>query len=336
MIGHYMLNTTNYHTNKMFNDEQFNKSKTGIVEIVSRNKTIRPKKDDEIILLGYQNNRGSNVKADNYVLKYKVKVDSVEPFEFASNSDLNRNELAQKEKAENKGERLIFYNHKINLINKGEFEETPYLEDYTYSLLGVENYKDPQRHFANKITALNKNDFETLYKERIYASRTVLGRLIHALPQENRLEFILIAMEEFNTPELKDITCSRGLRFLNDYLNNHILELGKFLIASKSILEKDLSGIIDPSSIGFNNEGFRDKDDLFDKIDVFEEALMVSEISSGDTILKQAELFEEVLAYSETAQNTIKDILENHQRTNSEIRFNELFEKKRWPINIRI
>jgi hypothetical protein len=160
--------------------------------------------------------------------------------------------------------------------------------------------------------------------------------LIHALPQENRLEFILIAMEEFNTPELKDITCSRGLRFLNDYLNNHILELGKFLIASKSILEKDLSGIIDPSSIGFNNEGFRDKDDLFDKIDVFEEALMVSEISSGDTILKQAELFEEVLAYSETAQNTIKDILENHQRTNSEIRFNELFEKKRWPINIRI
>jgi hypothetical protein len=113
MIGHYMLNTTNYHTNKMFNDEQFNKSKTGIVEIVSRNKTIRPKKDDEIILLGYQNNRGSNVKADNYVLKYKVKVDSVEPFEFASNSDLNRNELAQKEKAENKGERLIFYNHKI-------------------------------------------------------------------------------------------------------------------------------------------------------------------------------------------------------------------------------
>ncbi|WP_179334564.1 hypothetical protein [Winogradskyella costae] len=331
-----MLNTTNYHTNRMFNDEQFKLSKAGVVEVVSKNKTIRPEKDDEIILLGYQNNKHSNVKADNFVLKYKAKVESVSPAEYAKSSDLNQRERDEKEKALKKGESLIFYNHKINLINKGEFEETPYLEDYTYSLLGIENYKDPQRHFANKITALNKNDFETLYKERIYASRTVLGRLIHALPQENRLEFILIAMEKFNTPELKDITCSIGLRFLNNYLNNHILELGKFLIASKAILENDLLDVIDSSSIGFDNDGFRDRTGLTDKLDVFEESLKMSEINSGDTIIQQAELFEEVLAYSEITQSTIKDILENHQRTSSEIRFNKLFENRRWPINIKI
>ena len=93
-----MLNTTNYHTNRMFNDELFNKSKAGIVEVISKNKTIRPKKDDEIILLGYQNNLNSNAKADNYVLKYKAKVASIAPSEFAKPDDLNKRERDQKEK----------------------------------------------------------------------------------------------------------------------------------------------------------------------------------------------------------------------------------------------
>ena len=334
MNSHFMINITPGHAKKVFSDDEFDLNGVGVVEVVSKNNKIRPRKDDEIILLDYLNDK-SRVKADNYILKYKATIDSVELPTIALDSDLNRRELTKKENARKKGDSLIYYNHKINLIYNGIFEENPNLEDYTYSLLTIDNYKDPQRHFSNKITALNKNDFETLYRERIYATRTVLGRLIHALPQENRLEFILNAMEKFNTPELKDVTCSLGLRFLNDYLNDHILELGKFLIASKSIMEEELSDFLDPSLIGFDYEGYIDSTGLSGTLPILEDnSELIQNI--GDNIFAQAELFKDALAYYGNAQTTIKVILDNQQRSQSEIRFNELFEKKRWPINIRI
>ncbi|MBQ0786582.1 MAG: hypothetical protein KBT69_03720, partial [Oceanihabitans sp.] len=81
--------------------------------------------------------------------------------------------------------------------------------------------------------------------------------------------------------------------------------------------------------------GYIDYTGLKDGFDIFEEDSVLVQ-NMGDNIFEQAQLFEEALAYYENAQSTIEEILNNQQRTQSEVRFNELFNNKRWPVNIRI
>jgi hypothetical protein len=87
------------------------------------------------------------------------------------------------------------------------------LDDYAYSLQRIFRYQNPERQFRRTFTALETEDIVTLEKEWIFISRTILGRLINALPRLNKLEFVSQAILEFNTDDLRKVSYTNGLRF---------------------------------------------------------------------------------------------------------------------------
>ncbi len=191
--------------------------------------------------------------------------------------------------------------------------KTNSITDLSYSLLRINSYIKPQNHFKHQLTTVNKNDYETIVKGLIYISRTAFGKIVNSLPHPYKLEFKLLAIQEFKKDELINVEYIKLLDFLHKYLDNKILSKGRILIETDKLIKKKLSDIIPVSDIGFYGKNKEGKI-VYDSID------------------EQARIFREL--FDIDANNEIINEIKKAIKENKEIenRFNKLFKRKPLPL----
>jgi hypothetical protein len=210
-----------------------------------------------------------------------------------------------------------YFRHTIPVKIHKKFLENNLLDEYMYSLIAVRNFSNPSIHFRHKVTSLNHNDYETIDRQMIYVTRTVFARLINALPRENRLDFVMKSIAEFDTVDLRTVPFLKAIDFLKIYVEENFLSQGRLLLGIDSLLNK-----------GFTN--------LKLPIEQFSFASPDESKFIEDNILKQASLFRELFSIDENFNliNKVLKGLPNNKET--EERFNALFRNKAWPIILRI
>lgn len=249
--------------------------------------------------------------------KYQMSSKGVIERITTQESALSDSEIANNNKRKQLGKPpLKFFSHVLNFKEAKPFNRNKYLDDYTYSLIKIyKRYLQPVRHFSRQITKLEKSDFETLEKEKIFYERTVFGKLINALPYQNRLEFILYSLKEFDKPDIKNIPISDAVPFLKKFVESGIIEIGKLLISSKEMINSLQDTFTNGIDIGFIDENIPGNKNF--KVDL---------------LIPQAELFENLFEISDFKSVYSSQVLTSLKPDLS--RFNKLFGKRSWPVDI--
>ncbi|UCH97183.1 MAG: hypothetical protein JSV88_10125 [Candidatus Aminicenantes bacterium] len=276
------------------------------IDIISRWANIGISKEDNYILL-------KEYKLKKFVFEHYGKVKKVAnpiPLPFsAAEERINRRREALG---------LLPWPHRnkhtIKISPKQDLKENNRFDDFAYSLLTVENHLKPISHFRRQYREICDADFETIKKGWIYISRTAFGKFANAMPQENKMQFMLYVTEKYNTISFKDIDYSKLFDYLYNYIEGHILSQGKLLVETKKILKKELS---DP--------------DL--KIPVEEIGFVDEERGTYDLVQEQAERFQ-TLFDLDPAFTLKKRIEKEIQQNKQEPRFYEVFKDKTWPLHI--
>lgn len=192
--------------------------------------------------------------------------------------------------------------------------ENNQFDDLTYSLYSIHNYVKPISHFQHQLTIVGEKDFETIEKGWIYLYRTLFGKIANVLPFENRFEFSLMVSREYKTVHFKGLPYEELLKKLIDYIEVRIHGRGH-LITNTSIMLKTIGEKIneDLSPVGFIP---------YERSD--------GRAKHGDEIMTQARLFESLFtAYKELDITSIFMKKDPHSE-----RFNKLFERREWPLNL--
>lgn len=193
-----------------------------------------------------------------------------------------------------------------------KLEKNNRLSELEYSLPVVENYNNPEVHFQQQFRNMPDKDYETVVNGWVYASRTVFGKLINALPRQNKLEFMIQAMDNFSTIDFRNTSIIAGLEFLYDYIDRRILSRGRLLVATDSIINKELKDLLPPSNIGF----------------IDPDTNSIQNISTQAKIFKSLFDIEKEKSLRKSLQDTIK------QNQNLEMRFQKLFIRRPWPVDL--
>ncbi len=258
------------------------------------------------------------------------KIGPVVPIEFSA-YEKEQNEIRAK-----KDQPLLpqQYFHPFVLKAEGEIEETRKLNDYTYSLLSVYSYLNPQKHFQQQYRKILVEDYETITKEQVFIARTAFGNLINALPKESKYDFVLYAIEEFGTVEFKGMDFIKVYKFLWEYINENILSQGRYITSAHEILGGSLSKVGVPvSQVGFISYDEDGKDVL--KSDVKGQALLIPD-KVGDSISIQSEYFKDL--FKEIGNNKFSSaILEKITiGDKDEEYFKRIFSNKLWPVDMNV
>jgi hypothetical protein len=204
------------------------------------------------------------------------------------------------------------YHYRIISDSFESYKKYNELDDYAYSLQRIFRYQNPERQFRRTFTALETEDVVTLEKEWIFISRTILGRLINALPRLNKLEFVSQAILEFNTDDLRKVSYTKGLRFLKDYIEEEILAKGRYLTSTRDLLENTLKQVVGKEDLGF-----------------------LLENEKTESIATQALLFDRVFALESTFKTLETNLVRAQEmNVNSELHFARVFRGNRWPIDL--
>jgi hypothetical protein len=189
------------------------------------------------------------------------------------------------------------------------------LEDYTYSLLAIENYGMPYNHFKKKYTSLSSNDYQTIIQGIFFISRTVFGRLFNCLPRENQFEILLNLSESYPVEKLRELGFINPILFLRNYIQENIIESGKYLVHSNNSIKRILE----------------ERQEIHSEIGFIED-----EFSLPDKLSIQAGYFEELfgLEYDLELINELTDQIQQNKEI--EERFEKLFKKRKWPINVSL
>ncbi len=204
------------------------------------------------------------------------------------------------------------YDHYFKFKVEEVLNENNKLSELEYSLPIISNYLNPTVHFQNQYRTLEKNDYETIIKGWVYATRTVFGKLVNALPRQNKLEFMIESIDNFSTIDFKQISLVDGLDFLYKYIERRILNRGKLLVSIDNILNNSLGHLLPAKSIG----------------------LIDPESTKIQNINTQAQIFKDIFAL-ERGKN-LQTSLDETVKKNSELeaRFQKLFSRKTWPIDL--
>ncbi len=204
------------------------------------------------------------------------------------------------------------YLHKFEYKIESRLEKNNLLSELEYSLPFVDNHNKPAVHFFQQYRNIPSTEFETIVNGWVYATRTVFGKLVNALPRQNRLEFALHAMDRFQTIDLSSINILIGLNFLFEYIEKRVLSRGRILIATDKLLHSHFKDQIPPNEVAF--------------IDPDTEVKL--------NISAQAALFQKLFELE--GQHTIETFLEKTVRENPEIeaRFQKIFKRRSWPIDL--
>jgi hypothetical protein len=281
MANHFVFNITPEHAT--LNQEN--------IQLDNFDKILKVKANDTFVTLD---------KNDEYVFNYYGKI----------SGDIVTTEiqLNDKDRKKKKGKK---YRHSIPISLQNLNEK---LDDYQYSLIAIHNHKNPYVHFRRKYTILSDEDYKTITKRLIYLSRTTFGRLYNCMPIDNQLDSILSMFNEFEMTDLKEIGFPKAIKFLKKYIDENIVETGRYITAIKIILDTDLKHFDLSQKLCFSSE----------------------EGKSKLQINKQAILFEEL--FNLKINLSLVDRLEEEISLNneSENRFDKLFNKRTWPVNVRI
>jgi hypothetical protein len=207
------------------------------------------------------------------------------------------------------------YLHRIGLAETKALTENNVLGDLAYSLRLVFRYIKPYKHFESQYRKLPKEDFETIEKGMLYVARTGFGKLINAIPRENRLEFTLLAMKEWNTIDFRKVPYLEGLDFLQAYISQNFLQKGRILVGIKQLLSERLSQV---EGLQVQQVGFTDSD------------------GKEDNVYTQATYFEELFKQDDNFDLIAKIKAGAVSNDETESRFQKLFKSITWPIDISI
>jgi len=204
------------------------------------------------------------------------------------------------------------YHHHFNFKVEKTLHKNNRLSELEYSLPVVENYNKPETHFQSQYRTLVTNDFETIVNGWVYATRTVFGKLINALPRPNKLEFMIEAMDHFRTIDFRNTSLLDGLEFLYHYIDKRILSRGKLLVATDKILKSELSNLLPADQIGF----------------VDPQTMTIFNIND------QAKIFNSLfkLESERSLKQSLQDAVENNRGL--ETRFQKIFKRRSWPVDL--
>lgn len=206
------------------------------------------------------------------------------------------------------------YHHYFEMRIRKPLKETNLLSDLEYSIKAVDRFNNPIVHFQQQFRELDEKDFETIVKGWIYTARTAFGKLINSIPRQNKLEFMLQAMNEFSTIDFKEVPLNQGLRFLYQYIEVRILSRGRLLVETDTLIRENLRNIINSEEVGFINP-ITGKEDLLGQ---------------------QAKIFANLFELQ--TKSDFKSAVNKAASENSalEIRFQKLFNKTTWPIDLNV
>lgn len=209
-------------------------------------------------------------------------------------------------------EEKLKYHHYFNFEVKSELKHNNKLSELEYSMHLVDNYHAPDIHFHSQIRNVPSMDYETIVNGWVYATRTIFGKLVNSLPRQNKLEFMIQAMDHFSTIDFKETSLLEGLHFLYQYIEQRILSRGRLLVATDGIMRGSLKDILPADKVGF----------------IDPENLTVHNISS------QAEIFKKL--FDMEKQKNLKVMLEESLKNNKtlEERFQKMFTRRTWPVDL--
>lgn len=262
---------------------------------------LRAKKDDPFLTL----NKNGSYNFDNYG---KI-LEEVKTVEIALNDKDIENLSRKGIKKEDYPKK---YQHRARASMTPIHEK---LDDYTYSLLAVENYATPYNHFKRKYTSFDQSDYETIVNRMMFISRTVFGRLFNCLPRENQFEVLLALSESYQVDKLRELGFLMPIGFLKDYIEEHIIESGKYIVKSNNLLKQLLPDRpLIHSAIGF----------------------LDTETNVVDFVGVQASNFQKLfsLGFDLTLVDQITDQIKENQ--DIEERFEKIFKKRKWPISVSL
>lgn len=204
------------------------------------------------------------------------------------------------------------HNFKIEITQK--LVTNNLLSQLEYSIKDVYRYNNPAVHFQTQYREIKKDDFKTIVDGLIYTARTAFGKLINSIPRQNKLEFMIQAMNEYSTIDFAKIPLQVGLDFLYDYLERRILKKGWLLVETDRILNEKFNDILAPKEIGFVNPS----------------------TETYNNISTQANYFNELFRLER--QHNFRDYVNQKISENPalEERFNKIFEKETWPIDLKL
>jgi|GEM_PF-3565287 len=206
------------------------------------------------------------------------------------------------------------YQHTFGYEIRSKLENNNALNDLKYSLKVVYNFYKPETHFSQQFRDINSDDYKTIVNGWIYTIRTAFGKIVNALPKQNRLEFMLFAMDEFKTIDFVKIPLIDGIEFLNSYVAKRILSRGKLLVATDKLIQSKLKTVLDPKQVGF-----------------------VDEVTGNEkSIHTQALIFQKLQSLE--SKITLTEYLSKSIGSNKELQdhFDKLFKRETWPIDLRI
>jgi hypothetical protein len=206
------------------------------------------------------------------------------------------------------------YRHHYSFVVDQQLKTNNLLSDLEYSLPIIYNYHKPKVHFQQQYRGLQKTDYDTIVNGWVYATRTVFGKMVNAIPRQNKLEFMLRAIDNFSTIDFTKIHLMDGLEFLYEYIDARILSRGRILVATNNLIEKKLSDIIPPDEVGF----------------------ISPDGEQNNKLSTQAKIFDEL--FSLEKKHNLRQSLKSFiaQKSEQEERFEKIFSKQTWPIDLSV
>ncbi|OXA84954.1 hypothetical protein [Flavobacterium hercynium] len=200
----------------------------------------------------------------------------------------------------------------ISLELKTSFKQHKLIEDYSYSLLRVNNFKAPQRHFNRIYSRIEDVEFDAIIKDKIYTNRTILGTILNALHPDHQKSFLQFLAIEEPTLLINKTDVDKALNYLYDYVRESIIEPIIYLKNSSELFNSVFENNA-LEKLGFTND---------------------IEKSTEIKMLKpQIKLIEEYLEFLPLLNKSNRDTKINTIFENQ--KFIALFRNSRLPINLK-
>lgn len=201
----------------------------------------------------------------------------------------------------------------IDLKLKIIFKEDKLVEDYSYSLLRISDFKNPSKHYNKRVySRIEDLEFEAIVNDKIYINRTILGTILNALHHDHQKSFIeFLASEEPNLLSNKT-DVDKALNYLFKYVHANIIEPINYL-KSAGELFSNIFGHEELINLGIAEDTERLKNLKMVKPQI-------------DLIEKYQQYLS--LNYKTERETVISDVLENNK-------FRTLFRNSRLPLNLQ-
>jgi len=200
----------------------------------------------------------------------------------------------------------------ISLELETIFKEDKLVEDYSYSLLRVTNFKYPHNHYNRRYSRLEDVEFDAIVNDKIYTNRTILGTILNALHPDHQKSFVEFLASEEPTLLTNKTDVNKALNYLYKYVEANIIEPIKYLKSSGELFSS-IFGQEELINLGFA-----------------EDAENMKNIKLVKPQMELIEQYQQYLPLFNKPEWDIKitDIFDNNK-------FRTLFRNSRLPLNLK-